>query len=74
MSSEAASPRKRKPTKEPELELVVSSDNCDDQSKSKSRRVSTDASASTNAKPLITKATSEAASNGQQDDSILSIG
>ncbi len=79
MSTEASSTSKRKPTEE--LEAIVSSDNYgdDDQSKSKARRVSTDASASTNGVPVITEATSaseegEAASNAQQDESIISIG
>jgi hypothetical protein len=88
MSTEASSPSKRKPTEEPEA-VVSNSDNCDDQSKSKARRVSTDASASTNevlvianatseaatnVVPVIAEATSEDVSNAQQDESMLSIG
>jgi hypothetical protein len=61
MSTEAASTRKRKPTEE--SEAVVSSD--DDQSKSKARRVSTDAKATSDC---------ESASNAQQDESMVSVG
>jgi hypothetical protein len=75
MSIEASSTRKRKPTEEPEE--VVSSYV---PSKSEARRVSTDASVSTYASPVIlTEASSDSeqggsALNAQQDESMVSIG
>jgi hypothetical protein len=79
MSTEEAastSTGKRKPTEEPDA-VVSNSNNCKDQrksSKSKTRRVSTDASVSTATSQQTTEAISEAASVAQQDDSIISIG
>jgi hypothetical protein len=75
MSTEAANTRKRKPTEDP-VEVVSSSV----QSKNEARRVSADASASTNARLVIlAEASSESkqggsASNAQQDESMVSIG